>query len=56
MQQVYQEASSQDTGGLLIDRLKVKFENGIIDQLSLKVTFDIPLEKQSTNMTDQLTY
>lgn len=37
MQQVYQDASSQGSEGLLIERLKVQFENSIIKQLSMKV-------------------
>ena len=37
MQQVYQDASSQGSEGVLIERLKVQFENSIIKQLSMKV-------------------
>lgn len=37
MQQVYQEASSQGAEGVLIERLKVQFENKIIRQLAMKV-------------------
>lgn len=37
MQQLYQDASSQGSEGVLIERLKVQFENNIIKQLSLKV-------------------
>ncbi|KAJ7373174.1 Ubiquitin conjugation factor E4 A [Desmophyllum pertusum] len=36
MQQVYQDASAQGNEGVLIERLKVQFENSIIKQLSLK--------------------
>lgn len=36
MQQVYQEATSQGSQGMLIERLKVQFENSIIKQLSMK--------------------
>lgn len=41
MQQVYQEASSQGAEGLLIERLKVQFENKIIKQLAMKVSCSI---------------
>ena len=37
MQQMYQDASAQGTEGVLLERLKVQFENSIIKQLSLKV-------------------
>lgn len=36
MQQVYQDATAQGSEGVLIQRLKVQFENSIIKQLSLK--------------------
>ena len=37
MQQMYQDAAAQGTEGVLLERLKVQFENSIIKQLSLKV-------------------
>ena len=41
MQQVYQDAAAQGSEGVLIERLKVQFENSIIKQLSLKVRIEI---------------
>jgi len=38
MQQVYQDASAHGSEGVLVERLKVQFENSIIKQLSLKVS------------------
>ena len=38
MQQVYQDATAQGSEGVLVERLKVQFENSIIKQLSLKVS------------------
>ena len=38
MQQVYQDAAAQGSEGVLVERLKVQFENSIIKQLSLKVS------------------
>ncbi|XP_020626137.1 ubiquitin conjugation factor E4 A-like [Orbicella faveolata] len=36
MQQVYQDAAAHGSEGVLVERLKVQFENSIIKQLSLK--------------------
>jgi len=38
MQQVYQDAAAHGSEGVLVERLKVQFENSIIKQLSLKVS------------------
>lgn len=38
IQQVYQDATAQGSEGVLVERLKVQFENSIIKQLSLKVS------------------
>lgn len=38
MQQVYQDATALGAEGVLLERLKVQFENSIIRQLSMKVS------------------
>ena len=42
MQQVYQDATALGSEGVLIERLKVQFENSIIKQLSMKVSAKSP--------------